>query len=99
MRLSGSADMDHTGALKFVAEHVDDQIEHVVVERTKRAVDEHPWRRLHQDAGKSEAQLLVVTQFPVPTVGLIEQGGETFEAEPVERASERARHGKYLSPG
>ena len=77
--------------LKFLAEDVDDQLEHVILERTKRAVDEHPGRRLDQDAGKDQAQLLVLTQFPIPTAGLIEQGRETLEAKPVERTREGAR--------
>ena len=89
--LTGSADMDDAGVSKFVAEDVDDQLEHVIVERTKRAVDEHPGRRLDQDAGKDQAQLLVLTQFPIPTAGFIEQGRKTLEAKPVERTREGAR--------
>ena len=73
VRLAGPADMDDAGALQFVAEDIDDQIEQVVIERTQRAVDEHPGRRLQQDAGKDQAQLLVLTQFPIPTVSLIQQ--------------------------
>ena len=71
--------MDDAGALKLVGEHVDDQLGHIVIERTECAVDEHPRRHLlDQDAGKGEAQLLVLAQFPIPTTGLIEQGREAL---------------------
>ena len=91
VRLTGPADMDDTGTLKFLAEDVDDQLEHVILERTQRAVDEHPGRRLDQDAGKDQAQLLVLTQFPIPTQDIVEQGREAFKAQPVESAREVAR--------
>src|SRR5882757_1348823 len=90
VRLSGPADMDDAGVLKFIGQDVYDQCEHVVIERTQRAVDEHPGRRLYHHARKRQTELLVLTQFPVPPVSLIEQWRETFEAEPVERTREGA---------
>src|SRR5271165_6502887 len=91
VRLTGAADMDDTGVLQFVGEDIDYQLEDVVIERTERAVDEHPGRLLYQDAGKGEAQLLVLTQFPIPTAGLIEHGREAFKPQPVERARKVVR--------
>src|ERR1700690_4149765 len=90
MGFTGAADVDDSGTCKFVAEDVDNQLEHVILERSKRAVDEHPGRGLDQDARKDQAQLLVLTQFPIPTVGFIEQWRETLEAKPVERTREGA---------
>ena len=73
MRLARPADMDDAGGLELVAEDIHDELEHVVIERPERAVDEHPGRRLEQDAREHQAQLLVLTQFPIPAVGLVEQ--------------------------
>jgi hypothetical protein len=90
MRLSGAADVDDTGPLKFVGEDIHDQLEDIVVEGAERAVNEHPRRILQQDAGDREAELLVLTQFSLPTVSRIEQRRETFETQPVERTCESA---------
>src|SRR5258707_5684552 len=54
VRLSGPADVDDTRVPQFVAEDVDDEIQNVIVEQSKRAVDEYPGRRLQQDACRSE---------------------------------------------
>src|SRR6267142_5726296 len=89
-RLGGPADVDHTGALKFVGEDVDDQLDHVLVEGPERAVDEYPRGSLQQDAGDRETELFVLTQFPIPTVGGIEQRCEAFKAEPVKCARKSA---------
>src|SRR5713226_2039896 len=86
VRLSRSADVDDAGVLQFVGEDVNDQFEHVVGEQTQCAVDEYPGRPLQQDACDGKAKLLVPTQFPIPTLGLVEQRREAFKAEPVESA-------------
>src|SRR5208283_6183534 len=91
VRLAGTADVDDAGALKLAAEHVDHQLGHVVVERAKCAVDEHPGGHLYQDAGQGEAQLLVLAQFPIPSTGLVEHGREALEAQPVKSTREGAR--------
>src|SRR5712672_3039372 len=107
VRLSRSADVDDAGVLQFVGEDVDDQFEHVVGEQTECAVDEYPGRPLQQNARDGEAKLLISAQFPIPTLGLVEQRCEAFEAEPVERAREIAlgetvglqRIGQYFAQG
>src|ERR1035438_4012375 len=88
VRLADPADVDDAGVLQLLGENVDDELEYVVIERTERAVDEHPSRLLNQDARKRKAQLLVLTEFPVPAAGLIEQWREAFQAKPIERARE-----------
>src|SRR6266404_1981641 len=85
VRLSGTAYVDDAGVAQFVGEDVNDQFEHVVVEQAKCAVDEYPGRPLQQDPCDGEAKLLVLTQFPIPSEGRIEQRREAFKAEPVER--------------
>jgi hypothetical protein len=85
VRLSGAADVDDAGALKFLRENIDEEFEHVIIQRTQRSVDEHPRRLLYQKPREREAQLLVLTQFPIPSVRLIEQLCQTFQPKPVER--------------
>src|ERR1700688_3891094 len=65
VRLGDPADVDDARVAQFIGEYVDDQLENVVIERPERAVDEHPGRRLQQDACDGETQLLVLAQFPI----------------------------------
>src|ERR1022692_5313968 len=72
--------MDNAGTLKLIAEDVGDALECFVVERTERVVDQHPWRGLQYDAGKSEAQLFVLTQLKIPARHCVEHGDQPFQA-------------------
>jgi len=96
VRLSRSADVDDPGVLKFVGEDVDDQFEHVVGEQTECAVDEYPGRPLQQDACDGEAKLLVLTQLPIPTLGLVEQRREAFKAGCAPRVVLNSTHERTL---
>src|ERR1019366_7231080 len=91
VRLPDPADVDDAGALQFLGENVDDEHEYVIIEGPESAVDEHPSRLLNQDARNRNAQLLVLTEFPIPPAGLIEQRRETFKSQPVESTREGVR--------
>ena len=82
--------MDDAGGLELVGEYIDDELEDIVIERAKGAVDEHPGRVLQQDPRDRQTELLVLAQLPVPAVVVIEQRREPLEPEPVEGARERA---------
>src|ERR1700722_3593691 len=86
--LSGTPDMDDAAALKLVGEHIDDHLEHIVVEGTERAVDEYPGWILQQDPGDGEAELLVLIQFSIPAEGGVEQRRQPFETQAIEGAIE-----------
>ena len=45
-----------------------------VAERAERVVEDHPTRRVQQQAGKRQALLLVERQLPVPALDAVEQG-------------------------
>src|ERR1700687_1285917 len=90
VRLRCPADMNDPGVLEFLREHVDDGFEHVVVQCTQCAVNEHPRRLSYQEPRECEAQLLVLAQFSIPSMGLVEQGRETFQSKPIKRPREGA---------
>jgi len=58
MRLSRPADVDDARALQLGGEHVDDEIEDVVVEHAEGTVDEHPRWILQQDPRDGETEPL-----------------------------------------
>ncbi len=90
MCLPRTADVDETGVPEFVVENIDHQFEHVIVQRPEGAVDQHPGRRLQQNAGEGQAQLFVLAQFPIPALRGVEQRREAFEAQPEQGARECA---------
>ncbi len=94
MRLAGPADMNDAGALQLVGENVDHQFENIIVQGTKRAVDEHPGRSLQHDPGEGEAELLVLAQLPVPALRGVEQRRKTFQPKPVQCARRTALDSK-----
>src|SRR6202000_3397095 len=71
VRLPRAADVNDSCAPKLLGKDVNDEFEHIIIERPESAVDQDPWRRLNQHARKYQAKLLVLTQFPVPAAGLI----------------------------
>ncbi len=58
--------MNERCRLEVIREDIDDPLQRLVVERTERVVDEHPWRLLQHHAGKRDAELFILAQFPIP---------------------------------
>ena len=54
MRIADAADVNDAGMLQFVGEHFDHQLQYVVIERSQRAVDQHPRGHLNQHPGKGQ---------------------------------------------
>ena len=66
----------------------------VLVERAGRIVEEHPARRVQQQARERQALLLVERQLPVPALGAVERGRKVAEIHPLERGLRTAASSK-----
>src|ERR1700743_1155393 len=88
VRLPRAADVNDSCAPKLLGKDVNDEFEHIIIERPESAVDQDPWRRLNQHARKYQAKLLVLTQFPVPAAGLIEQRLQSLHPQAKKRPRE-----------
>jgi hypothetical protein len=78
-------DIDDADINQFTREERLDPRARFGIEDVERIVDHHPKRLLQDDAGKSQALLLVVRQLPVPSVHRVEVGLEVFQSDIGER--------------
>ncbi len=78
-------DVDYADFSQFVREQRPDALARSRVENVERVVHHDPARPLQDDPGKGEALLLVVGQFPVPSVHLVEVRLEVLKSDPGER--------------
>ena len=78
-------DIDDADFSQFVREERPDALARSRVENVERVVHHDPARPLQDDPGKGEALLLVVGQFPVPSIHLVEVRLEVLKSNAGER--------------
>ena len=67
-----------------------------VAQRADRIVEDHPTRRVQQEAGNREALLLLERQLSIPAVRTVERGHKVAEVHPLQRGD----HGSLIEvPG
>ena len=86
-RRTVAAEAEHRRIGQLTLEDREHQLPVVLRERADRVVEEHPARRVQQQARKGEPLLLVERQLAVPAISLIERRHEVPEIDPLERGA------------
>lgn len=83
-----SADLDHRGLPQVGLEDRKGPFQGIGVHGLQRFVDDHPTGFLHEEPGKGQEALLVVTEFAFPTGLAIERRREMVEPDLRKRSHE-----------
>src|ERR1700733_6946935 len=81
-------DVDNSDFSQLVREQCPDTLARSRVQNVERVVHHDPTRPLQDNSSKGEALLLVVGQFPVPSIHLVEVRLEVLKSHPRQRVDD-----------